>query len=703
MCRWRTAWLCPAWWERGVVAHVDGSMDSHAAAPSVPLAVQLLGPVSVLRSGRPQALPASRKLRALLAYLALSPVAQRREHLCELLWPVPDNPRGELRGSLSKLRTVLDGTGRVRLLAEGDAVRLDLEDVDVDARAVERAIQGGLQDASTQYLRELVARLRGDFLAGLEIDHCPQFSAWLVAQRRRFRAAHLALLEALAERLPPDDEETLAVLATWLQISPFDRHAHARMLGALARRGALRDGEEHLAATVRNFEAEGLDPGLVVDAWRRAREGASVAPRALEAPSASAVPAEPKASLDAPAPSAASHPAPPRASIAVMPFDATGADAPGQGGLADALVHDIIVGLAKLRALFVIAQGTVFALGQRGLSPDEAGRMLHVQYVANGRLRRVPGRLSVWVELVEVRSARVVWSEEFDEPLDDAFAVLDTIGQRIVAAIDGEVELAERQRALLKPPDSLDAWESYHRGLWHMYRFRRDDNDQARGFFERALLLDPTFARAYAALSFTHFQDAFQNWNERAPALRLALESAGRSISTDDRDPAAHWAMGRALWLNGEIDPSLDELESAVHLSPNFAMGHYSLAFVHSQSGNPDKAVRASDQSRHLSPFDPMMFAMLGARAMALVRMGRYEEAADWSLKAAARPNAHVHILGIAAHCLALAGRLAEARGFVQAIRRQQPSYGRAAFFAAFRFNDEAAAAFGQAAKTLGW
>jgi len=386
-----------------------------------------------------------------------------------------------------------------------------------------------------------------------------------------------------------------------------------------------------------------------------------------------------------------------------MPFDANGADAPGKGGLADALVHDIIVGLAKLRALFVIAQGTVFALGERGLSPDEAGRMLNVQYVANGRLRRVPGRLSVWVELVEVRSARVVWSEEFDEPLDDAFAVLDTIGQRIVAAIDGEVELAERQRALLKAPDSLDAWESYHRGLWHMYRFRRDDNDLARGFFEKALLLDPTFARAYAALSFTHFQDAFQNWHERAPALRLALESAGRSVSTDDRDPAAHWAMGRALWLNGEIDPSLDELESAVHLSPNFAMGHYSLAFVHSQSGDPDKAVRASDQSRHLSPFDPMMFAMLGARALALVRMGRYEEAADWSLKAAARPNAHVHILGIAAHCLALAGRLAEARGFVQAIRRQQPGYGRAAFFAAFRFNDEAAAAFGQAAKTLGW
>lgn len=680
-----------------MVAGVDAGVDSTLPASSTALALRLLGPVAVLRGGVPQALPASRKTRALMAYLALAPHAMHRDHLCELLWPVPDDPRAELRGSLSKLRTLLDATGSPRVLAQGDAVRLDLPGVDVDAREVEQAIQKGLQGLAAQQLRELVERVRGEFLAGLEIDNCPQFSAWLVAQRRRFRAAHLALLEALAEKLPPESEEALGVLAAWLQISPFDRNAHSRMLTALARRGAFRDGDEHLAATVHDFEAEGMDPGLLVDAWRRARDSvATSAPAPLE--TIAAWPAAP-----APPQDAGAQRLPPRASIAVMPFDATGPDAPGSGGLSDALVHDVIVGLAKLRALFVIAQGTVFALGGRGMGPEEAGRVLHVDYVANGHLRRVPGRLAVWVELVEVRSARVVWSEEFDEPLDDAFTVLDTIGQRIVSAIDGEVELAERQRALLKAPDSLDAWESYHRGLWHMYRFRRDDNECARRLFEKALVLDPTFARAHAALSFTHFQDAFQNWSDRDTAVRQALEAAGRSVSTDDRDPAAHWAMGRAMWLHGDAETSLDELESAVRLSPNFAMGHYSLAFVHSQSGDPTKALHAADQSRHLSPFDPMMFAMLGARAMSLVRLGRYQEAADWSLKAAARPNAHVHILGIAAHCLALAGRLAEARGFVQAIRRQQPSYGRDAFFAAFRFDKDAAAAFGQAAKALGW
>ena len=144
----------------------------------------------------------------------------------------------------------------------------------------------------------------------------------------------------------------------------------------------------------------------------------------------------------------------------------------------------------------------------------------------------------------------------------------------------------------------------------------------------------------------------------------------------DDRDPAAHWAMGRALWLRGRHDESVAELERAVDLSPNFALGHYTLAFVHSQAGDPLAAIAAADHSRRLSPFDPLLFGMLGARAMALVRLGRFEEAAEWAVKAAARPNAHPHILAIAAYTLALAGSLDEARANAAALRRKVPRYG---------------------------
>ncbi len=283
-----------------------------------------------------------------------------------------------------------------------------------------------------------------------------------------------------------------------------------------------------------------------------------------------------------------------------MPFvDASAAEA-AAGGPADGLAHDVITQLAKLRSLFVIAQGSVFALRDRRIGPQEAGRMLNVDYTVGGTLRRAGQRLMVGVELVETRTARIVWAEVFDQPIDDAFLVLDAIGNRIVASVASEIEAAERNRALLKPPNSLDAWEAHHRGLWHMYRFTREDNAQAQRFFETAVRRDPTFARAHAGLSFTHFQNAFQGWAERAAEIDRAFAAAGQSLMADDRDPAAHWAMGRALWLRGSHERAIVEMENAVDLSPNFALGHYTLAFFHAQDGDAG-ARRSGSPTTHAS------------------------------------------------------------------------------------------------------
>jgi tetratricopeptide (TPR) repeat protein len=235
-----------------------------------------------------------------------------------------------------------------------------------------------------------------------------------------------------------------------------------------------------------------------------------------------------------------------------------------------------------------------------------------------------------------------------------------------------------------------------------MYRFNRADNDRAQRFFEMAVRLDPTFARAHAGLSFTHWQNAFQGWTKREQETDKAFETAGQSLMVDDRDPAAHWAMGRALWLRGSQDQSVMELERAIDLSPNFALGHYALAFVHSQGGDPRAALGFADHSRQLSPFDPMLFAMLGARAMALARLEQFGDAADWAVKAAARPNAHAHIRAIAACCLALADRGEEAHGLVASIHKALPNYSVDDFLAAFRFGADSAALFRKSAKRIG-
>jgi tetratricopeptide (TPR) repeat protein len=329
---------------------------------------------------------------------------------------------------------------------------------------------------------------------------------------------------------------------------------------------------------------------------------------------------------------------------------------------------------------------------------------LNVEYVVSGTVRGDERHVSVVVEVAETEGARIVWTDEFSGAGDDTFAVLDSIVHRIVAAIAAEIETAETSRAILKPPSSLDAWEGYHRGLWHMYKFNGPDNQHAAQFFRGAIELDPTFSRAYAGLSFTHFQNAFLDLTpDRDRQIGFALETAHQSLSADDHDPAAHWAMGRALWLNGSVNESFAELERSVELSPNFALGHYTLGFVHSQSGDPKLAIDATDHSRTLSPFDPLQFGMLACRALAHVRRGELQEAAGWAIKATGRPNAHTHILAIAAECLGLTNRRDEARKVVARIRERVPAYTVEDFLRAFRFAPDTEKLFRHGARQIGF
>jgi DNA-binding SARP family transcriptional activator len=649
--------------------------------PVETIRIRMLGALSLVRDGTTLPLPASRKVRALLAHMALARRPLSRSQLCELLWDSPADPRGELRWCLSKIRGLLDDEARTRVLTRDDTVQLDLADCFVDALEIARAADERIETFAPERQRSLEALFGGEFLEGLEMNASPDFHGWLTTQRRRFRACRTALLEHLAGCVP--DEEAFGYLDKWRELAPFDQRVHETYLAALARRGRIREGEEHLAATVRLFEAEGLEAAPIREAWRTAREQIRL----------EVVAATPETTAEATRR---------RGSIAVMPFADRSTETLVRGGAADALAHDVITRLAKLRSLFVIAQGTVFALHERGIGAEEAGRILNVDYVVSGSVRAQGGRFTVTVELAETRSAHIAWAEVYDRKLDDAFRVLEEIGNKIVACIAAEIETLERNRAILKPPNSLDSWEAYHRGLWHMYRYRKANNDEARHFFELALRLDPTFSRAYAGLSFTHFQDAFQNWEAREPHMNKAYEAAAQGIMADERDPAAHWALGRALYLRQRWDESEAELVRSIDLSPNFALGHYNLSFIRSVVGDPHVAIADADLSRQLSPYDPMLFGMLATRAMSLVRLGKFEEASRWADKAAARPNAFPHIHAIAAYTFALAGSLDQARTFAAAVRQTAPRYSISEFLLTFPFEPEGEALFRKGAKLVG-
>jgi len=235
-----------------------------------------------------------------------------------------------------------------------------------------------------------------------------------------------------------------------------------------------------------------------------------------------------------------------------------------------------------------------------------------------------------------------------------------------------------------------------------MHHFTTDSNHEAQHFFNKAITLDPTFSRSYAGLSFTHFQNAFHfHGRESEREIALAIETAGQALIADPSDPAAHCAIGRALWLQHAHDSALGELNQSIRLSPNYAFAHYTLAFVHAQTGDPERAMDAADVAFHLSPLDPMMFGTHRVRTFALLRLGKVQEAADRAKLVGQNAGDHVHAHAVSALTLAAAGRIEEAQAARRHIIALRPDYNLKLFKETVHMLEDLTAIYQKAAKLL--
>jgi pimeloyl-ACP methyl ester carboxylesterase/DNA-binding SARP family transcriptional activator/class 3 adenylate cyclase len=182
--------------------------EREGCALSGPLEIHVLGDLIVARAGEPLSLPQSRKTRALLVYLACIGRPQRRERLCEVFWDIPDDPRGALRWSLSKIRQILGPDGDC-LQADRNFVSLRTESLFLDLAVVRSLSQQHLADASIEDLERLAGLFRGRFIDDLSLSRCPEFEAWRVATAEEMELAHLRLLRCLIDRLADEPARAL--------------------------------------------------------------------------------------------------------------------------------------------------------------------------------------------------------------------------------------------------------------------------------------------------------------------------------------------------------------------------------------------------------------------------------------------------------------------------------------------------------------
>lgn len=385
-------------------------------------------------------------------------------------------------------------------------------------------------------------------------------------------------------------------------------------------------------------------------------------------------------------------------SIAVLPFQLFSADGRHEM-LADAVAHEIIVELSRLHWLFVIARGSSFRFRGPDVDLQAAREILGVRYFLTGSVAIDGGRSAVTAELSQAEDGRVLWADRIEGAIDDLLEMRRTVAAHIVTALDLRIPMLEASRAARLPTANLDSWSAYHRGLWHMYRFNAHDNEIAAHMFGRAISTDPDFARAYAGLSFTHFQKAFIGFGKDAAAeRRLAREHAEQSMALDPLDPFANLTMGRAHMLAGDIDGGLSWFDRCIELNPNYAFAVYNRALADAVAGSGGSSERGAMKAMALSPIDPMRYAMLSTRALSHIVREDYAAASEWAQKGAEAPNAHVHIRVIAAVAHELAGNRDAAERWATEIRQGDRGFTRDTFFAAFPFRDDATRARFEAA-----
>jgi DNA-binding SARP family transcriptional activator len=252
------------------------------------LELRFLGEMEVVRDGRRLPLPPSRKTRGLLAYLALTGRSHRRERLCSLLWDVADDPRGALRWSLSRLRTLVDEPERPRIRAPRDSVTFDPDGARIDILALRKRCGSGLDALPLEELRSLAAEFRGELLEGLDLGDFLDFQAWCVAEREEARKLHATLLRALVARLAADPEAALVHARALAAVDPLDEAARAGLVRLLASTGRRQEAERHYEAARRLLKELGRpDWSELEAAWRGASVAATLPPRP-ESPAAPA-------------------------------------------------------------------------------------------------------------------------------------------------------------------------------------------------------------------------------------------------------------------------------------------------------------------------------------------------------------------------------------------------------------------------------
>ncbi len=301
----------------------------------------------------------------------------------------------------------------------------------------------------------------------------------------------------------------------------------------------------------------------------------------------------------------------PELSLAVLPFADRSVDKEHRY-LCDGLAAELIVALSRLEGLQVASRGPAFRLRDTG-DGVEAGRELGVSTVLEGSVDRTDDRLRVAARLLDTENGETLWSETFDRPLEDLFAIQHEIAERIALALELQLDARQSEALQQAPTEDVEAYEYYLKGRERFFEYRRRGVEAALQLFNMALMLDHDYARAYAGVAeCCIFLYMYADGDDTD--LEQADLACRRALELDPELAEAHVARGQVLSIRERFEESEEEFETAIRLNPRLFEAFYFYARNSFAKGDLESAAKLYGHASRIDPDDyqaPLLVAQI--------------------------------------------------------------------------------------------
>ncbi|WP_349372135.1 BTAD domain-containing putative transcriptional regulator [Salinarimonas sp.] len=505
----------------------------------------------------------------------------------------------------------------------------------------------------------------------------------IAAARERMHQMALRLVEAYS-RLTNPGAPCEAFARKLLATDPVAEEAHRALI-----RCALHDGRSNRARRLFDQCRELLSVELGVEPEPETLElagalGAGAAPARdvtcapeAESPTLSRHEDLPPPGVPAPGPKRPNGVAPnvsARPALVVLPFEARGDDE--AFAIAHGIVEELACGIARMRNCDVIARQSAYAYKDRFVDARTIGQQLGVGYIVDGALNLEGPVLRLHVQLVDARSAVVIWSRRYDERISNAIDLQQSVASQIAGALAPGIRRREIELVGARPLGDLDVYGLVLRAYPQLWTHRRDGNASALSLLDRALEIDPGHCLALSLKSWLLAMKVCYLWSGQPERERASsLELADRAAQNADDDPTALAALAATYSLSSaDLHRAAFFVASSLEADPCNAWGWMRKGWLHAIAREPAEAIAAIDRAQTLSPIDPFLFNCYFGRAMAESVTGNFAAAADLVRGGINRSRGAVWAYRMLASFCCRAGDMDGAREAVDRFRQHHPT-----------------------------